>query len=58
LNDQDWLKNTEIKQQLVQLRVTREKWLVNDQLICNLRQVRIFICVGMSYEAVHWKSDV
>ena len=43
----------------LQLGVTREKWLVSDQLICNLHQVRISIYVGVSYEAVHTlKSDV
>ena len=40
-------------EQLLQLGVTREKWLVSDQLICNLHQVRISIYVGVSYEAVH-----
>ena len=43
----------------LQLGVTREKWLVSDQLIYNLHQVRISIYVSASYEAVHTlKSDV
>ena len=48
-------------EQLLQLllRVTKEKWLVSDQLICNLHQIRISIYVGVNYEAVHTlKSDV
>ena len=42
----------------LQLGITREKWLVSDQLICNLHQVRISIYVGVSYEVHTLKSDV
>jgi hypothetical protein len=38
-------------EQLLQLGVTREKWLVSDQLSCNLHQVRISRCVGVNSEA-------
>jgi hypothetical protein len=48
----------EVVEQLLQFRVTREKWPVSDQLICNLHQVRKSIYVTVSYEAVHLKSDV
>jgi hypothetical protein len=41
-----WGTLLEDVEQLLQLGVTREKWLVSDQLSCNLYQVRICVCVN------------